>query len=301
MAERERIGTGQAAKRHAKDCAAVAIAFFAIIILIGSAHAGFSLTDLVVAATLNQDGSAHVEERIDFVVGTASSRQLYESSLEYKNDLATWKERLELNDVRHHVSLAEVSINDIRVQPQPVKNCNSYIESCEASLVFDYTVLAPSMNRSGLLTLDRYKPRTTRYALNSNALSFDVTKTGEILLPKGTKLVVEVPRDAQRIYFSKPPDNLEENAKFATDPSGKIKYYVGSLRSFEWSGQTLPRFEISYEIEESLESEMVGFIAGMQTYILGVVAGTQGLAVIGLALVVVVSAVYLTSIRKKRA
>ncbi len=273
----------------------------AALLMANSAFGAFGLEEHAVTVTLNHDGSAHVEEKIDFIISGANSRQLYESSLEYKNDLATWKERLELPDVRHHVSLATVSIDGIRVQPQPVRNCNSFVESCEASLVFDYNVLAPVANRTGLLALDNYKPRTTRHALNSNALSFELTTTSELLLPKDTVLAIELPRDARRIYFSKQPDNVGTDAKFASDPAGKVRYYAGDLRSFQWSGQTLPRFELSYELEGSLESEMVGYIGDLQGSVLGVIFGRQGLAVVGLALVIVVSAVYISSIRKKRA
>ncbi len=268
----------------------------ALLIASGLAFAAFEYRTLLVTINLNPDGSSHVEEVISFVVNTSESRELYESTFRY-NQLSDWKERIGLEEMRHHISRAHVDISGLRIRPQPVERCNPFLGICQASLIFDYDV-RPTASSPGLLLMDNYKPRTTKYQLVSDALSFDTTKSGDILLEKNTKLAIILPKDAAKIYFSKEPDNLATQEGAEYEVAGNTKYYAGPERAFSWESQTLSKFELSYEREETLESEVVQFFKNSQEAMARSAFSTEGLASLFIVAVLIVSAIYINRVRK---
>ena len=253
-------------------------AAFAVLLLAGSLLADFSLKSLSVFMNVNQDGSVNVEERLDIMMN-GSSRGLYEDTRAAYSDLATWKNRTGLSEMRHHVSRVSADIANLRVIPQAIERCNAYMDLCHATVLLDYTVIADSQNGSGLVKVDRYKPRTAKYSVQQNALSFEQTKTGDLLLPPNTNISIAIPDAAEKIYFSAIPENLDSQGDaFRYDQSSNVRYYTGKTRVFDWQGDTLSNFQFTYEIEFPLETEVMEFFQSAQNSVVSIFLGPEGIA-----------------------
>lgn len=255
-----------------------AFVLLALILLSAAAYADFSMRSLSVFININRDGSANVEERITMTLNGSQSRGLYEITRSAYSDIGTWKERTELSEMRHHISRASAEISDLRVLPQAVEFCNSFLNICRATVVIDYKVPS-AQNGSGLVRVEHYKPRTANYSLLQEALSFEQTKTGDIILPPNTNISIAVPTAAQKIYFSTMPSNLaDESESFRFDQSANLRYYTGAKRVFVWQGDTLSKFQVTYEIESPLETEVLEFFKDSQSGVIAVFRGPEGLA-----------------------
>lgn len=258
-----------------KACAAL----FALFLLTSAARADFSSKSLSVLININPDGSANVEEQLDIVINSTESRELYETTRSVYSDLTTWKDRTQLSEMRHHISRAKADISDIRIIPGSVQNCNSFAGICHANFILDYMV-APGQNGTGLVKAERYKPRTTNYSLQQDALSFEQTKTGDLILPYGTQITIAVPTAAEKIYFSTLPDDIAADGSDSMryDPTTNLRYYTGAERTFTWKDDTLSKFQFTYEIESPLEDEVISFFSNTQNATAQLLLGPQGIA-----------------------
>jgi hypothetical protein len=262
----------------------LALAVFAFALLSSGIHADFALKSLGVQININRDGSANVEERLTLIISGNPSRELYEAARATYSDLATWKNRTELSEMRHHISRVNTDITNLRIIPQSLESCNTFVGTCRAAVVIDYTVPA-GQNGSGLIKVDRYKPRTAKYSLIQDALSFEQTKTGDLVLPAGTTISISIQQAAEKIYFSSMPQNLEgEEENFRYDQSANLRYYTGGKRIFNWQGDTLSKFQFSYEIESLLETEVIEFFRDTQNAVVQFFMGPEGLAALILVL-----------------
>jgi len=276
----------------------VALSLVLLLVLANMAFADFSMRTLSVFININKDGSVNSEEKLLLVINGTSSRELYEATRAAYSDLATWKERTGLSEMRHHISRATADISNLRVIPQAIERCNSFIGICYATVVIDYVV--PSLqNGSGLVKVDHYKPRTSKYSLQQDALSFEQTKTGDLVLPEGTTIAISIPQSAEKIYFSTLPQALDENSEnFKYDQSANVKYYSGDKRIFTWQGDALSKFKFTYEIESPLEAEVLEFFQESQKRVTQFFFGAEGLAAIFILASVAGSAYYLNQINK---
>jgi hypothetical protein len=268
------------------------LALFALL-LAAVVFAGFQLGTLKVTVEVNKDGTAHIEEKIHMFINSTDSINLYMGSLT-RNDLATWKDRIGLNDIRYHVSSNVVEIRNLRIRPQPVQRCNLGAGTCEADLIFDYDVYpimhnASIVNNTGLFITENFKPRTTRYDLNTAALSFGTTSDGDIMLPKEATLTFIIPKDSSSIYVQPLPQDLAD-----------MRPPLKGVTTFAWGNTVLPKFEFTFEREESLETEILQFFQSIQNYISAAIYGPQGLAILLILLVAAGSLVYLNTVKKKK-
>ncbi len=280
---------------------------FAVLSL-GLVAADFEERSLSVDIIINSDASAHVEESIAMFISGQPSRDLYESPYVY-NDLSSWRERTGIDDIQNHITRAVASIENLRVRPQPVGQCNNVAKTCHATLVWEYDVNPISQNQTAFVKADYYKPRTTRYSVNREAFGIPVgenssivlNRNGDIKISRLAQLEITIPHDAQKVFFSKPPGNLEEGAQFSYDQATGKKYYVGKSRAFIWSGETLPQFELSYEREDTLESEIFTFFATLQYRVFSLIVSYEGIALILLAAIFAASVIALHSLSRSSA
>jgi len=272
---------------------------FSALLLSNTAFPDFSMKSLTVSINVNQDGSANVEERLDMAINGAISRELYDATRSAYSDLTTWKNRTELGEMRHHITRAKAEITSLRITPQAVERCNSFIGICYATVVIDYMVPA-EQNGSGLVYVDRYKPRTAKYSLMADALSFEQTKTGDIVLPSGTTIAISIPAPAEKIYFSAPPSNIAaDDSSFTYDQSANLRYYTGKERTFRWQSDSLSKFQFTYEIESPLESEVLSFFSETQNSVMRLFLGPEGAAVFIIVATSILSIYYLNRIGRK--
>jgi hypothetical protein len=262
----------------------------ALLLFAGLSFSEFAIRSLSVFIEIGADGSADVEERL-YVAMNTSSKDLYEATRSAYSDIATWQERTGLSELRHHISRAKAEISNLRITPQAIDHCNAVLDLCFANIVIDYSVPA-GQNGSGLVKVERYKPRTALFSLKPDALSFERTKSGDLVLPKGTNITFIIPPNAQKIYFSSPPQNI------AGEGVSSIRYYKGKTRQFTWNGDLLPDFQFTYEIESPLEDEVIGFFSGMQQKLAGFFFGPEGIPAMIILLAAALSAFYLHKLGK---
>jgi hypothetical protein len=279
---------------------AAAVALFALLLLAGMPRADFSMKSLSVFVNINLDGSANIDEQVEMVINGSSSRELYDTTRAAYSDLTTWKTRTELAEMRHHVTRAKAEVTELRIIPQAIERCNSFLGTCYATVVIDYKIPA-TQNGSGLVKVERYKPRTLRYSLQQNALSFEQTETGDLILPTGTVISIAIPQNAEKIFFSTVPTNLagEPEEDFKYDSTSNTRYYIGKKRIFKWSGNALSKFQFTYEVELPLETEVVDFFVGSQNTVSELIFGPQGVAALFILLTASASFYYVNKINNQ--
>ena len=275
-----------------------ALAVFALLILVSSVSADFYMRSLSVFININRDGTANVEERVTIAMNGTQSRSLYDITRSAYSDLATWRDRTGVLEIRQHISSANTEVSDLRVLPQAVDYCNAFLSICQASVIIDYKVPAGE-NGSGLVAVDRYKPRTANYSLQQFALSFEQTRTGDLILPPNTNISIAIPQEAQKIYFSTVPSSLaSQQQDFRFDQSANVRYYDGPDRLFVWQGDTLSKFQFTYEIESPLESEVLDFFHSSEQSTIALFTGAEGLAAAILLAAAALSVFYFNRLNK---
>ncbi|MFA6214348.1 MAG: hypothetical protein WC717_03655 [Candidatus Micrarchaeia archaeon] len=279
---------------------AAIIMAFGLLLAAGMPHADFSMKSLSVFVNINLDGSANIDEQLEMVINGSSSRDLYDATRATYSDLTTWKNRTGLPEMRHHVTRAKTEVTELRIIPQAIERCNSFLGTCYATVVIDYKIPA-GQNGSGLIQVDRYKPRTLRYSLKQDALSFEQTETGDLILPTGTVISIAIPANAEKIFFSTVPTNLagEPEEDFKYDSTSNTRYYIGGKRIFKWSGNALSKFQFTYEVELPLETEVVDFFVGSQNTVSDLVFGPQGFAALFIALTAAASFYYVNKVNNQ--
>ena len=254
---------------------------------------GFSLRSLEVAVTIYPDGTAHVAETVRLFINDTQSIALYEQSMQY-NDLSSWMSRTGITDLRTHINSASLDLRNLRVRSRDVDSCNSVVGTCLATVVLEYDVYPLSPNQSGIVTLDPYKPRTIRYTLQPGVFSLPRSATGDILLSSQIQLRIVLPEDSQAIQFSQPPSSLEnETDRTRFDPNS---YYSGPDRQFVWD-EPLSGFKLSFEREETLESEIFNYVSSLQTGLFSTLFSTQGAAILLLIIIALASVIWVHTLR----
>ncbi len=253
---------------------------------------GFTLRSLEVAVTIYPDGTAHVAETVRLFINDTQSIELYEQSMQY-NDLSSWMSRTGISDLRTHINSANLDLRNLRVRSREVDSCNQVVGTCLATLVLEYDVYPPGPGKPGIVEMDAYKPRTIRYTLLPSAFSLPRSATGDILLSSQIQLRVVLPEDAKAIRFSQPPSSLEEADRTQVDPNSD---YRGVDRQFVWK-EPLSGFKLTFEREQSLESEIFSYFSNLQSGIFGTFFSLQGAAFILLAAIVLGSVLWLHHLR----
>ena len=210
-------------------------------------HAEFSRSFMTMQVTLSPDGSALIKNEIRFYMSSQDSIELYKLSLKTTNDIAGWRERLGLDDIRFYVDTSKVQIEKISIQPYSPDTCNYDQTACYGTLSYQYTI-KPAANTTGLVTVEKYvRPRVIQYALNTDSFVFDVSPIGEHYIPERTSVEITLPSDAVNVQISpQPAEYLGEIPRGAT--------------KFTWQGRLImTSSELSFERKEALLSEVVTF------------------------------------------
>jgi len=249
----------------------------------------FELRRFEVSLTLYPDGTAHAVESMRIYMNNTQSIKLYEDTMQ-SNDLATWVSRTGISDLRTHITSASVEVGNLQVRSQSPENCNSILGVCFATLVLEYDIRPLYTDKPGILKLENYKPRTTRYTLNSDVLLLSRSSSGDILLPPNTMLRIILPADASDIKFSQLPNNLKnDTSRFIYDPS---QGYSGHERQFVWSDQTLSKFSVAFQREAPLESEILSYFSRLQKMVFDTAFSIEGAALILVLIVLLVSVLW---------
>lgn len=263
----------------------------ALILTFSFAYSAITLTSMDVNIDVNEDGSAEITENLGLIITTDYHISLYTSGLS-QNDLASWSALTGLQDVRCHVDNRYVDISNVVVRPQPTYQCNPLADLCHGQLKISYHVdgyrdkEGNLINDTGLFLLDEYKPRTTRYSLNSAALGFEESGLGDVILGENERLSIVLPEDAETIEVNPLPEGVSR-----ADLKG--------LKEMTWQNTVLARFSIVFEREEGLDQEVLGFFVETRNAIMQVISGPEGIAIIALVVIVVGGYLHLQTRVKK--
>jgi hypothetical protein len=266
--------------------------FFVIMLSLAiAAFADFTLESVHVTITnIQPDGSAQVAESVKFLVRGNLSKSLYDSSLKTSGGLSLWSSTIGLSDVKQHVNPAVVVITNFGLQPQPRTGCNPFLDTCHGELKMAYSV-KPVYNNTvpidgtGLFTLDDYKPRTIRYTLNPNALSFTPSEGGNTLLGPEVWLTLELPQGSRLVEVNPSATSVQDA------PEGKM---------FSWNDMVLARFSVVFEVEESIDKEVGAFFTNAFQNFQATLNSQHGIAFLVILAILVGSYVYITIAKKKK-
>ncbi|MCX6777937.1 MAG: hypothetical protein NT157_03555 [Candidatus Micrarchaeota archaeon] len=269
-----------------------------ILLLASAAFADFRQTHLDVVIDVKSDGTAVVQEDLRMFIDEGNS-VIYNTAMAKANDISGWKAATGLG-IRYHFNRDEVDINEVVIRAQPLDTCSQcqispdthelVCQTCYGTLRITYIVTPISgKNGSGLFTLDAHKPRTTNYTLNRDALSFEATATGEIVLDENTELVMFLPSDAVITKLSPKPENLADS---------RLPIYGAD--ELMWKGRTtLAAFQLEFQTEEPLSQEVMDFFVSLQRQVVGLLYSPQGLAVAILFVVFVITVIVLGTRKKE--
>jgi len=241
---------------------------------------------------IQEDGSASVAEEFSIYIEGEESITLYEESLITlsRNNIQNWFYKLQLPDLIYHIGGKDVEVDNLAILPEPVQKVykNGY-----TTISITYTVLEPKTIKNnestqyiGLFILEKTKPRTTKYLLNRQAF-LNTNDNGDLILSPNTKLTLLLPKNSKITTIYPLPHTLKDSLP---------PFYVSTI---SWTKQILPKFTLEFEIEDTLESEIVGFFNSIQYKINEKIQGSEGIPTLIILIIVVVSIVYLHKINKK--
>jgi len=258
------------------------------------AYSEITLRELTVDASLEKDGSATVRETYVLNVIGNQSMDKYNMNIQYlqKNDLQTWLNNLQFSELKYHIGGREAPISDLIITPSPLYGINYYTEEALAKIILDYKVQVPVQvdNESrGLFIVTNPKPRITRYTLNTKGLNFETTETGDIILPEGTTLTFDLYRGMYIVYVQPLPGNINTTR-------------VSDIKSdtLTWSSTgILPKYVLILEYEQPLDQEITDYIEGLNKNAYDLITGREGLPIIIIVVIAIVSLAYWHRMRNK--
>lgn len=272
---------------------------FAVLLLfllfVSIAHPEFTIKSVDVTINMDEDGSANVQEVVKFYVGGQEAQANYVSGLS-NNELSFWSSTTELPDLRAHLNSEVVNVQNFRIIPQPMKNCNPVTNICLGEISMNYDALpyyninsGEIIENTGLFSADNYKPRTTKFLVNPDALFFETAEVEHIIrLNSYTTLTINLPEGSKVLEVSPVPDDLEDIS------------FPNDLNSYTWKNTLLVKFSFIYETEQGLDEEVLNFFSDLYGNLDSLVFGPEGLSIIVILLILFAFYVALTSINRKK-
>lgn len=202
----------------------------------------FELSSLTVIIEAKENGKARIIENYRLYMSDNDTVNTYESAKGAINMVIDgWKNQTGIKEIRYHVS--DVNVGSVIIKPQRREGCNPITGSCSAILMVEYET------NSEIFILNKTKPRTTRYKLNRTPIIFEVSASDEIVLPEHTTLIIKIPVGSVITSVNPLPD----------EPSGLL-LPSEDVTTLMWRGRTtLTKFELVFEMEDSLETEVIEF------------------------------------------
>jgi len=263
------------------------MALLALLLLLPASRAAFQQISHKMDISIREDGSAHVLEEFQLYMDSNESSNFYDSIMSL-NDISAWKNVTSLENMRIHMDTQYASLNNIRIRAQWRQGCNPWTGTCYGTVRIEYD--ASSSYGGSFISKLQEKPRTYNYTLNSRALSFETSEQGDVSLPLGTELTINLPQDSTIQRLNPFPDYFT-----------KTSLPMRDVTQLKWSGPAvLARFELSFTREDDLSTEIIGFFREMQGSIVGLLRSTEGLALLLILMVALSSLVLLRRYREQQ-
>jgi hypothetical protein len=262
-----------------------------LLLLIAAVHAQFVIEQVdVTVSDIQSDGSAKVHESIKLIMFGNHSNSVYDSGIAY-NRLSVWSNNTGLKDVKIHVNPSLVDIRDFRLRPQPRTKCNPIQELCHGELILDYYAYPSFENETakpgtGLFTVEKYKPRTNRYTLNPDALSFTLTTENNIVLDDVVYLTVKMPAHSVLLDINPQPGTEDLDLPLHVD-------------QLSWNDIVLVKFSLIFDVEDSIDKEVTDFFSNIAKGISSTLSSPHGLPLVVLILLLMGSYLYIMMAKRR--
>ncbi|MFH2105878.1 MAG: hypothetical protein ABII22_01345 [Candidatus Micrarchaeota archaeon] len=277
----------------------IAIACLILIIIATTSFATFTFNKVEVGiGDIGKDGSARINEKIRFTITGDEDRQSYESGIN-RNELSFWFNVTGVKEIQYNIDTSRIAMEELSIVPQPINDnrCNVYQKACIAEIWIQY-IAKPKrdsdgipVSETGIFTLEKYKPRTTRYTLNDKILLFTTTDKNQTIIDKNHIVIIELPKGA----IIKTPSDLKpmgtglENEKFPM-----------SLEQVVWTNTPPANPVLVFETEETIYSEVSGFFRDSFQKVQNTVYSNEGMAIILILIILFFSYFYLNSVKPKK-
>jgi len=229
---------------------------------------GFQDIGFTVTISVNNDGSARVQEDVTMLVSSTSVDQYKDSLKSTRLTMDDWAKITGSKNLRYHILGEGAQPTNTRLYPKPLQYYE-YVNKSLATISVEYDISGQ------VFTLSEAGPRKTRYGLREDVLSFENAPEGQII-PEDAVLIIHIPMNS---YV-----NLEQTFPPPSKPEGMGTTYE---REYAWNatGGAIPitPFDFEFILEETLDEEVSGFFTEMQQQIVDLLFSNYGLLVIVLA------------------
>ncbi len=265
------------------------------LLLFSSIYATFEIRTVFVDLIVDETGSTKVQEIVKFDVTGDVSQSKYIAGLN-NNELSFWSTTTDLSDLRVHLNSNVVNIDDFRIIPQPLRNCNSALNKCLGEIKMEYIAnpyYSSDTNEivegTGLFGINKYKPRTTRFSVHEDAFLFETTEVEDITrINDYTTLSLTLPQTSTVLEVNPIPSNL-----------GDLSFPT-TINEYSWQNTILVKFSFIYEIEQGLDEEILEFFSNIYTNFNLLIFGSEGFSTILIVLILFSFYIALTSLKKKK-
>jgi len=224
-------------------------------------------------------------------------KSLYESGFD-RNDLSFWASTTEMSELKLHLNtqVVDIPVAEFAVRPQPLRNCNNALNLCQGEITLEYNAY-PIYNesdgmplpRTGLFSIESPKPRTTRYSVNPGALAFTTTDQGDPRLEEDVHLVIQLP----------PHGTVQKEEDLNPKPTGlEDARFPVTAEELRWTDMVLVKFTVAFEVEESLDQEVVEFFSDLFKRVERQLQGEQGMATVLILLLLLAGYFYLQRFKR---
>ncbi|MDE1823604.1 MAG: hypothetical protein KGI00_02450 [Candidatus Micrarchaeota archaeon] len=218
------------------------VSILALCAMLLNLHASFNVTYLNTTVVLNTSTSAHVVEKLGVYVSNTSVSQYVQDRQAFNLTLNDWQKVLGTTLLTEHIIGPNSSISRFTLLPGPIILGQG--GGGTAVITFSYDV-------HNVTTIRNIAPRKFDYTFNDNLFNFEHTAGGQALYPN-TRLIMVIPKSAEIVSIYPAPDYPLSN-------------YVGNYSNatvFSWyAGEPLSKFQFSYIVTQSLQSEVVSYFS----------------------------------------
>jgi hypothetical protein len=213
--------------------------------IITSASASYTITNLNTTVVLYKNTSAAVTEIFNISVSNQSVSQYVGSRASLNLTLSQWQSVVG-PALTEYILNPKSAATNLRLLPGPLIRSGNY--GGRALIVINYEV-------ANVTTVNRTGPRILQYAFEPSVFNFEHGQSGEIL-PQGTSLSIILPSSSQLESVYPIPDSPQ--IAFGSDNR------ITNVSRLTWdTGEPLSKFELGFQVNESLQEEVQTFFANI--------------------------------------
>ncbi len=204
-----------------------------------SVHAGFTIIGLNTTVTLNPNTSASVTDILRVSVSNDSISQYSQDRLALNLTLSQWQNLVGPALVEHIINPTG-SVYHFNFLPGPLLDVGSGGKI--AYLYLTYYV-------SNVTHVNQTAPRVFNYSFDGTVFNFEHAASGEVL-GQNTTLTIILPSNSRIVSVYPPPDS---------PASGFLSGYRNVTQLSWYSNEPLSKFTLVYDVQQSLQGEVVSF------------------------------------------